>query len=197
MRGSAGKIGYWRAAVGGLSKRSIDLFVATLATMVLAPLFLAVAVLITGLIGRPVIVAERRIGLGGKVFASYVFRTAPATGASIGRCVTMVSDGLTASGLDRLPQLFNILRGDMSLVGPEALKPEDALSHFTDTPELLLARPGLTGMHHYVPNRLRQQVSESDPGRLYVLHWSVWLDLCIAGGALVRVQAQRAIRPAK
>ena len=173
--------------------------IASLALILLAPILAATALLIRASIGRPVINTERRIGLGGKVFAQYRFRTMPDDAAlAPDGWGEAVGERLRASAIDRLPQLFNVVRGDMSLVGPEMVGAEAAHHHpMQEAPELLLARPGVTGMRHHVPQGLRRQTSQIALDRLYVLHWSMWLDLKIACGALARVHAQDAIKPAK
>lgn len=197
MRQSAVKR-YWKGgtrgpgnALGGIAKRLVDIAVATLALILLAPILIGTALLVRFSVGGPVIVSDRRIGLGGKVFAQYRYRTTPrdAAVASDG-WVEAVADRLRVSAIDRLPQLFNVVRGDMSLVGPD-------LAGWQDAPEVLLARPGMTGMHHHVPRGLRRQTSEIALDRLYVLHWSMWLDLKIACGALARAHAQDTIKPAR
>lgn len=149
--------------------------------------------LIRLLVGKPVIVADSRIGLGGKVFAQYRFRTTPNDGALPGWAASIV-EALRASGIDRLPQVYNVLRGDMSWVGPQ-FGPQDALNAGAEALEVLRARPGLTGMRHHVPRDLRARTAQGDLDRFYVLHWSMWLDLKIASGALARVHADDAITP--
>ncbi len=122
VRRSAVKMGYTgRTALGAISKRAIDVTFATLAIVLLAPLLFAASVLVRVLIGGPIVLAERKVGLGGKVFAQYTFRTTPADGAPANSWVEAVADGLRASGIDKLPQLFNVIRGDMSLMGPDRL----------------------------------------------------------------------------
>ncbi len=103
--------------VGGHVKRAIDVALALTALMVLAPLFVLVAILLRVGLGRSILVAERHLGFAGKVFTTYTFRTLPVGGAgdrAIAACLT----ALRASQIDRLPKLFSILRGDMSFVGP-------------------------------------------------------------------------------
>jgi lipopolysaccharide/colanic/teichoic acid biosynthesis glycosyltransferase len=198
VRQSAVKLSYWKGgtrgpgeALGGIAKRLVDIAVAILALILLAPIFIGTALLVRFSIGGPIIVADRRIGLGGKAFAQYRFRTTPKDAAVPSEAwVAAVADRLRASAIDCLPQLFNVLRGDMSLVGPDLAGPKDA-------PEVLLARPGVTGMHHHVPQGLRRQTSEIELDRLYVLHWSMWLDLKIACGALARAHAHDTIKPAR
>ena len=187
-----------RTALGGMSKRAVDVVVASLALVLLTPLFVVTGVLIRLLVGKPIIVVERSVGLGGEVFALYKFRTTPddaCSGQPNGSRV--ITEVLRASRIDKLPHLYNVVRGDMSLVGPELVGAQHALHFGIETPEILLARPGVVSVRHYVPRSLRAHRAEIVPDRLYILRWSMWLDLRIVCGALARIHAQDASRPAK
>ena len=186
-----------RAALGGMLKRVIDVVFATLALVLLTPLLVATAVLIRLLIGRPIIVAERSVGLGGEVFAVYRFRTTLDDAAAASGWTEIITQALRTSRIDKLPHLYNVVRGDMSLVGPELVGAHHALHFGIEAPELLLARPGVVSVRRYVPHSLRTSRGEIGPERLYFLRWSMWLDLRIACGALARIHAQDASRPAK
>lgn len=180
------------AVLGGIAKRAFDLVFATLALLLLTPLLIAAWTAIRAVIGAPAILVERRIGLAGKVFDRYKFRTIAYD--RVGRRsdrAEVIADALRASGIDRLPQLVNVIRGDMSLVGPE-------YETGAGTPEMFLARPGLTGMRHHASPGLRAHSAQVALDRDYVLHWSMWLDFRIVCDALVRTtHAPDAIRPIK
>jgi sugar transferase EpsL len=132
-------------------KRPFDVIVSAVALVVLAPLLLAVAGAVGLALGRPVLFRQLRPGLGGKPFQLVKFRTMlDATDAS-GRPLsdehrlTRFGRLLRSTSLDELPELWNVLRGDMSLVGPRPL-----LIHYLPhyTPEQARrheVRPGLTG----------------------------------------------------
>jgi lipopolysaccharide/colanic/teichoic acid biosynthesis glycosyltransferase len=133
------------------AKRALDLAVAGPLLLVTAPLQAAVAAAVAARMGRPVLFRQQRPGLGGRPFTMVKFRTMRAVDPEAG----FVSDGsrmtglgrfLRATSLDELPTLFNVVRGDMSLVGPRPLlmaylprySPSQARRHSV--------RPGLTGL---------------------------------------------------
>ena len=149
------------AALGGLRKRTFDIVIASMALIVLAPMLLVTATLIRVLIGKSAIVAKQWIGFGGKTFEAYQFRTAVEGSEDRrsallwcnDRCwVASLGDALQASGLDRLPLLLNVLRGDMSLIGPRPIMGGE-LSRYSS--QMLTARPGLTGVWRHAPARDR------------------------------------------
>jgi exopolysaccharide production protein ExoY len=167
-------------------------------------MMLATGVLIRLLAGGPVLQAEGRIGFGRKMFACYKFRTQFADGAGFlarqnGRSAAGrhmlgsnhlsrlegLGASLRASGVDRLPQLFNVLRGDMSLVGPELVEPEHLPDYWARAPEVFLARPGLIGMGSHTPRNLLTNPTDIALDRSYVNHWSMWLDFKIVFAALL------------
>jgi lipopolysaccharide/colanic/teichoic acid biosynthesis glycosyltransferase len=177
-------------AIGGATKRAFDIIFAGLAIVVLAPLLLGIGLLLYATVSRQVIRAEKRIGLGGERFTLYSFDTVAEGGALGDSCAAAVAQSLRVTGLQRLLQLYNILRGDMSFVGSEMVA-EPAAN------EVLLARPGMTGMHHHVPRRLRTLTTDAGLDVFYVRHWSMWLDLRIACGSLARIHAHDANRPTR
>ena len=108
------------------AKRALDMVVATLAILLLLPVLVVVACAVAADSKGPVIFAQRRTGLGGKTFAIFKFRSMRVTedGAEVKQAVendariTRVGRIIRKLSLDELPQLFNVLAGDMSLVGP-------------------------------------------------------------------------------
>ncbi len=144
-------------------KRPMDFVLSLLAIIVLSPILLAVALLVRIKLGRPVLFKQERPGLNEKIFTLYKFRTMTnekdANGKLLPDSVRLTSFGkfLRSTSLDELPELFNILKGDMSIVGPRPLLPS-YLPFYTKTEKLRHSiRPGLTGL---------AQIS----GRNY-LHW--------------------------
>jgi len=131
-------------------KRLFDLTAASAALVLLAPLFLIVAAAVRVAIGSPVLFRQVRPGLGGRPFELVKFRTmtdARRDGRLIGDAERMTRFGrfLRSTSLDEIPELWNVVRGDMSLVGPRPL-----LMHYLDhyTPEQARrhdVRPGITG----------------------------------------------------
>jgi lipopolysaccharide/colanic/teichoic acid biosynthesis glycosyltransferase len=137
-------------------KRSLDLLVAATAIIVLFPVLVGIGLFIIVRDGGPVIYSEPRCGRKQQAFLAYKFRSLKVTpsGSSVGCSVATGDDPrLTRSGailrqrhLDELPQLWNILKGDMSLVGPRPMKPEHANTLSASTRSLLYwVKPGLTG----------------------------------------------------
>lgn len=169
-----GRRRYWRA------KRFADALVASLLLVLLSPLMLLLAVAIAIEIGVPVAFWQQRPGLGGVPFRLYKFRTMSAAHDGNGRRRTdeertsWLGNFLRRSRLDELPQLFNIVRGQMSFVGPRPLLPRDQ-SHAHSA--RLLVRPGLTGWAQVVGGRV---ISPDDKAALdvwYVQNASFALDL--------------------
>jgi len=168
-----------------LGKRLFDLLVTSLALLILSPILLLVALLVALAHGRPVLFGQTRPGYHGRPFRIYKFRTMTNSRAADGSLLpdsdrlTPLGRFLRASSLDELPELFNILRGEMSLVGPRPLlmqyldrySPEQARRHNV--------LPGLTG---WAQVNGRNALTWEDKFKLdvwYVDHWSFWLDLKI------------------
>jgi exopolysaccharide production protein ExoY len=136
-----------------------------------------VAILLRVGLGRPVLVAERRIGFVGQVFTSYTFRASPigrAGDPAVAACLASLRD----SQIDRLPQLLSILRGDMSFGRPVRVTIDvfDSDGHFA--PDYLLAKPGLVGLRPSDRSGTfdcARRAAARD--RFYVRRWSVRLDL--------------------
>lgn len=124
-----------------MQKRCFDLCCAGLGLLLLSPLLLLIAVAVLVMDGRPVLFLQPRLGCGQQPFRIYKFRTLRA-----GR-VTRTGRWLRATGLDELPQLVNVLRGEMSLVGPRALTAADVVRlGWGRRPARWAVRPGITGL---------------------------------------------------
>jgi lipopolysaccharide/colanic/teichoic acid biosynthesis glycosyltransferase len=186
-----------RAAIGGRLKRGFDAVVATLVLVLLAPILVVTSVLIRLLLGRPILVTERSVGLGGQVFARLSFRTEPNSSTPASPWIEAIMTALRASGIDKLPHLYNVVRGDMSLVGPELIEAQHAQDYGMGGPELLLARPGMVSVRRHGLHILRSSTGQIGPERFYLQRWSLWLDLRILCGALARSHATDAHRPTK
>jgi exopolysaccharide biosynthesis polyprenyl glycosylphosphotransferase len=180
------------------TKRAFDLVVAALLAVCLSPLWLLIAALIKLTSRGPVLYADTRIGLGEQTFRMFKFRTMvadadarqaelerenEATGAlfKIRRDprVTPIGRLLRRFSLDEVPNLINVLRGEMSLVGPRPLPIRDfeRLEHWHRRRYLVL--PGLTGLWQVAG---RSDLSFDDLVRLdfyYLENWSIWLDVTI------------------
>jgi exopolysaccharide biosynthesis polyprenyl glycosylphosphotransferase len=179
-------------------KDFFDRFAAAFALMALSPLMLAIAVAIRLSDHGPALFSQTRVGKGGEPFKIYKFRTmvvdAEARLAEIrekNECdgvlfkvrqdprITEVGARLRKWSLDELPQLINIFRGEMSLVGPRPALPEEAAKYADHVRRRLVVKPGLTGMWQV---NGRSDLSWEETVRLdlrYVENWSFALDLQI------------------
>ena len=174
-------------------RRFIDIAVALLVCVVGAPVIAVVALLILAKLGRPVLFRQERCGLHGRIFSVVKFRTM--------RNPTYVGEGdvertpalgrfLRASSLDELPQLWNILRGDMSLIGPRPTLP-DQVERYSDYERGRLAvRPGLTGWAQVNGRNGIGWPARIELDLWYIAHRSVALDLKI-----IYFTALRILRP--
>lgn len=132
-------------------KRAFDFVVAGAMLIVLAPLLLALALSVRLALGSPVLFRQTRPGLGGRPFAILKFRTMTdargADGALLpdGERLTAFGRFLRASSLDELPELLNILRGEMSFVGPRPLLMEYLPLYTAEQARRHEVRPGITG----------------------------------------------------
>lgn len=167
------------------AKRAFDFLVSSLALLLLSPLMLVVALLILIVDGRPVFFRQPRPGYKGRVFTLYKFRTMR---HAFDRRGQPLPDAQRVSGLgkilrltsiDELPELFNIQRGEMSLVGPRPLLVEYLERYSAEQMRRHDVLPGLTG---WAQINGRNAISWQEKFRLdvwYVDHWSFWLDLKI------------------
>lgn len=133
-------------------KRLIDILFALSMVILLLPIILIVAILVRVKLGSPILFSQQRPGLNGKIFRMYKFRSMTderdESGALLPDKVRLTKFGsfLRSSSLDELPGLWNILKGDMSLVGPRPLLVE-YLEFYTEREQLRHSlRPGLTGL---------------------------------------------------
>lgn len=134
-------------------KRALDVFLSATAVVVLSPILIATGLAIRLEDGGPVIYRQSRIGKHGREFTIFKFRSMPtntavAPSAAMGGArVTRVGRLIRRSNVDELPQLFNILRGDMAIVGPRpALPTQETLVEKRSAGSALKIRPGLTGL---------------------------------------------------
>lgn len=162
-----------------VSKRSLDSAVAGLALVVLSPVLLVIAVIIRATMGSPVLFRQARPGRDGAPFELVKFRTMLDVEGSDAERLTGLGRFLRSTSLDELPELWNVLKGDMSLVGPRPLLPEYLPLYSAHHARRHGVRPGLTGLAQV---RGRNKLSWDDRLDLdveYVANHSMRLDLSI------------------
>lgn len=185
-----------------VGKRLFDIVLATLLLVFAAPLMLVIALLVS-LDGGPVLYASRRLGRGGREFDALKFRSmvpdaervlseliaSDATARAEWRSqfklrndprITWIGGFLRRTSLDELPQIWNVLRGDMSFVGPRPLLP-DELARYGEAAYALYSRvtPGLTGMWQVSGRDDLEYYRRVELNNWYIKNWSPWLDLFI------------------
>jgi lipopolysaccharide/colanic/teichoic acid biosynthesis glycosyltransferase len=166
-------------------KRGLDIFVAGSTLLVAAPVIAAVYLVILIRLGRPVIFRQQRPGYKGQPFDVYKFRTMMRASHMNGR---PLSDGermgrlgklLRKSSLDELPQLWNVLKGDMSLIGPRPLLMDYLPLYSPKQMRRHDVRPGITGLAQVSGRNNLPWDQRFDLDVWYVDNWSLWLDFRI------------------
>ncbi|MFD8393331.1 sugar transferase [Streptomyces sp. NPDC059680] len=185
---------------GARAKRTLDVVLSALLLVALLPLMALIGLAVAVSSAGPVIYRQARDGMGQRSFTMLKFRTMHhnsavdvaalllADGSEMSICtkprhdprITPVGRFLRKTSLDELPQLINVLRGDMSLVGPRPnVRPENQLLHPEHRARRLSVKPGMTGLWQ-VSGRSSTTVDEAIRLDLrYVDHWSLQLDLLI------------------
>jgi len=183
-------------------KRFFDLFAAAAGLLCLWPVLLVVAVLVRRKLGSPVVFSQVRPGLGGKPFRMYKFRTMTEAKGPNGELLpddirlTPFGRFLRSTSLDELPELWNVLKGEMSLVGPRPLLMEYLPLYTVEQARRHEARPGITG---WAQVNGRNAISWEDKFRLdvwYVDNQSLWLDIRILWMTVKKVVVREGIAAA-
>jgi lipopolysaccharide/colanic/teichoic acid biosynthesis glycosyltransferase len=178
--------------MAALAKRLFDVGFALALLLVLTPTLLIIYLAVLIADGRPVLFRQDRVGLGGRLFAMYKFRTFPVDHVDdvhsrpLSDCPSRLGRLLRRTSLDELPQLFNVIRGDMSVVGPRPERPHFVSSLESDVPsyaERHRIRGGITGLAqtkgYWGQTDLAERVRLDNE---YIDDWSVRREL----GILVR-----------
>jgi exopolysaccharide biosynthesis polyprenyl glycosylphosphotransferase len=181
------------------AKRTLDVFGSALGLIVLAPLLLVIALAVKLMSRGSVVFVQERCGLGGRRFRFYKFRTMVQDAEARKRelehmnemqgpifkirrdpRITPLGHVLRKLSLDELPQLWNVLRGDMSLVGPRPPTPDEVARYTSRQAQRLSIMPGITGLWQVSG---RSEITDFDRwidlDLEYARTWSMWLDLRI------------------
>ena len=175
-------------------KRAFDLIVSTSVLFLLSPLIVLISLAIKLDDGGPILFVQDRVGRGRRRFRCYKFRTMVVEAERKGQGLMLTPDDqhITRVGrflrlwtLDELPQLINVLRGEMSIVGPRPWVPREAAYCSSSDSRRFDLRPGMAGWawihgRNRLPWRERIRLDLS-----YVDHWSFWLDFYILAKAFV------------
>lgn len=166
-------------------KSILDRLIAAIALVVLSPLLLLTAIAIYIRMGNPVLFTQPRPGKDGGIFKFYKFRTMTNECDRDGNLLsdeqrlTAIGQFLRKTSLDELPQLWNVLKGDMSFVGPRPLLVEYLTRYSSEQARRHEIKPGITG---WAQINGRNAITWEEKFQLdvwYVDHWSLWLDLKI------------------
>lgn len=178
-----------------LGKRALDVTLSAIGLVASSPIWCTLALAIKSEDGGPVFYTQERVGEGGRVFKVFKFRSMiPNAEAVVGALqathadprVTKIGRVMRATAMDELPQLWNIFRGDMSFVGPRALRPGEieatggelvALEDIPGYADRCRMRPGLTGVAQiYAPRDVARR-NKFRYDRVYAQRESFWLDV--------------------
>ncbi len=188
--------------VNGLLKRTVDFLITLMLVLISLPAFLLTALLVRLDSPGPIFYSQQRLGKGGRKILIYKFRSMhedadhilaeylnnhPAARLEWGQTqklrsdprITAVGKWIRESSLDELPQLFNILKGDMSLVGPRPILPEQEEMYGPGINLYREVRPGLTGFWQVSGRNHTTFVRRTAYDAYYVTNWSIWLDISI------------------
>ena len=182
-------------------KRAMDIVLAMAALLALAPLLLGAALAIALETGLPVLFRQTRVGLNGREFGMYKFRSMVKNAAQEGPYfttdndprITRVGRFVRRTSIDELPQLINVLKGEMSLVGPRPDVPaQRSLYTPVDWAQRCSVRPGITGLAQALYRSDSTEVQRLDADLRYTREASLWLDLKICWWTLRRLGGQGA-----
>jgi lipopolysaccharide/colanic/teichoic acid biosynthesis glycosyltransferase len=183
-------------------KRLIDVVAAACGLILLAPLLGLIAAAIRWKLGSPVLFRHLRIGKDERPFVLYKFRTMTEARDSAGRLLpdaqrlTGLGRLLRSTSLDELPQLWNVLKGEMSLVGPRPLVPRYLPRYNRRQRRRHEALPGITGWAQIHGRNTLSWEQKFELDVWYVDHWSLWLDLKILAITLARVLERKGVNQA-
>lgn len=165
-----------------MMKRSFDLLLVTLLLLILSPVLVITAILVRIKLGSPILFMQVRPGKHEKIFTVYKFRTMTCATDADGKVspdalrLTPFGQFLRRSSLDELPQLLNVLKGDMSFVGPRPLLLQYLPLYNAEQRKRHLVRPGITGWAQVNGRNAISWEQKFAYDVWYVEHFSFWLD---------------------
>jgi len=174
-------------------KRAVDILLAGIALILLMPFLFVIAVLIRLTMGKPILFVQERPGRHGRIFRIYKFRTMHDLVGPRGRPqpdearISRIGRFLRTASLDELPELLNVLRGDMSLVGPRPLRVEYLELYTRQQARRHEVRPGITGWAQVNGRNAVSWEKRFEFDVWYVDHWTLGLDLRILGRTALKV----------
>ena len=177
-------------------KRGLEFIIALIGVILASPILLIIAILVRIKLGSPIFFRQARVGLNGEIFEMVKFRTMKDAYDSEGNLLpdeerlTAFGIFLRKSSLDELPELWNVLKGDMSLVGPRPLLVEYLPLYSEEQMKRHNVRPGITG---YAQVNGRNNISWTKKFELdvyYVENFSLWLDIKILFQTVAKVLGQ-------
>jgi sugar transferase EpsL len=180
-------------------KRFLDIVIAGAGLVVLSPVILAVAALVLTLMGRPILFAQTRPGRSARPFVLYKFCTMSDALDAQGKLLpdaerlTGLGRFLRSTSLDELPQLWNVVRGDMSLVGPRPLLVEYLPLYSPEQARRHEVRPGITGWAQVNGRNAQSWEERLSLDVWYVDHHSLWLDARILWRTLLKVLSSEGV----
>jgi Undecaprenyl-phosphate galactose phosphotransferase WbaP len=189
---------FWNLGI----KRFMDLFLVILGGLILLPIFLLIAVLVKLSSPGPVLYGHKRLGINGKHFTAYKFRSMVSDSEDRLKelldsdpeirkeweanhklkddpRVTMIGKFLRRTSFDEFPQLINILRGEMSLVGPRPIVDDEVQKYGEDFNRIFSVKPGLTGLWQVSGRSDTDYTERVSFDTYYLQSWSVWLDIWV------------------
>jgi sugar transferase EpsL len=180
-------------------KRTLDVSLSVLALLLLSPVLIVVAVLVARRLGRPVLFSQPRPGLHGRIFTLYKFRTMSDARDEGGellpneRRMTRFGSMLRSTSIDELPELLNVLRGDMSLVGPRPLMVAYLERYNAFQARRHEVRPGITGWAQVHGRNALAWTEKFALDVWYVDNHSLWLDVLTLWKTVAAVVSRQGI----
>jgi lipopolysaccharide/colanic/teichoic acid biosynthesis glycosyltransferase len=180
-------------------KRAFDVAASVAGLIATSPLLMAGALAVRATLGRPAFFRQERLGLHGRTFRVVKFRTMSDARDKDGNLLpdearlNRVGRFVRSSSLDEIPQLWNVLRGEMSLVGPRPLLVQYLARYNSEQARRHSVRPGITGWTQITGRNANSWDEKFALDLWYLDHWSLWLDAKILALTALRVLQRQGI----